>query len=211
MTGITLSEEQKAYAEKWIDEEGLSEKISINILNYRDLGHEQFDKISCIGMSEHVGAAHMNHFFDRVSDSLKIGGLFLQHTITANYHCKKGHENKFLDKYMFPGGELMTEADLVHLGCDSGFELLSAENFRTHYVRTLDDWISAMEACREGLQKVVSEKTNRIYHVFFIGSMIAFKQNEISLFQNLFYKTDENCWDTERFLSPYSKNETRLS
>jgi cyclopropane-fatty-acyl-phospholipid synthase len=211
VTGITLSREQKNYARAWIQKEGLAGQIRIKILNYRDLGTEVFDKISCVGMSEHVGRANMADFFKIVHKSLKKGGLFMQHTITTNKGHKKGYENSFLDRYMFPGGELMFEHDLLNLASASGFELLNAENFRTHYVKTLNDWILRMEKNREKLLKIVSENVYRIYHVFFIGSLISFKEKEISLFQNLFYKTDRDNTGTDIFLSPYSRNETRIA
>ena len=211
VTGITLSSEQKKYAEDWINKEGLKEKIKIKILNYRDLGSKIFDKISCVGMSEHVGKNNMATFFKTVHNCLKTGGLFMQHTITTNTVRKKGYENSFLDKYMFPGGELMFEHDLVNLASSAGFELINAENFRPHYVKTLDDWIVRMEKHKESLLKTVSENIYRIYHVFFIGSLISFQKKEIALFQNLFYKTDENRKGTDMFLSPYSKNETRIT
>jgi len=211
VTGITLSCEQKKYAEKWIEKEGLSQKINIKILNYRDLGTRVFDKISCVGMSEHVGKVNMLNFFKIVHKSLKKGGLFLQHTITTNTRRKKGYENSFLDKYMFPGGELMFEHDLVNLASSSGFELLNAENFRPHYIKTLNDWIMQMEKHKDKLLKIVSDNVYRIYHVFFIGSLISFKAKDISLFQNLFYKTDADDTSTDTFLSPYSQNETRIA
>ena len=211
VTGITLSSEQKQYAEKRIQAESLSHKINIKILNYRDLGTKIFDKISCVGMSEHVGKANMLNFFKVIHKSLKKGGLFMQHTITTNTRRKKGYENSFLDKYMFPGGELMFEQDLVGLASSSGFELLNAENFRTHYIKTLNDWIMRMEKRKDKLLNIVSDNVYRIYHVFFIGSLISFKQKEISLFQNLFYKTDTDNSSTDTFLSPYSKNETRIT
>jgi len=211
VTGITLSSEQKKYAESWIENQGLSHKINIKILNYRDLGTEAFNKISCIGMSEHVGKLNMRNFFKIVHKSLKKGGFFLQHTITTNTIRKKGYENSFLDKYMFPGGELMFEHDLVNLASSSGFELLNAENYRTHYVKTLNDWILQMEKQKDKLLKIVSDNVYRIYHIFFIGSLISFKTKEISIFQNLFYKTDIDNSSTDVFLSPYSKNETRIT
>ena len=216
VTGITLSQEQKKYAEKWIEKENLGHKIDIKILNYRDLDSgnqysEKFDKISCIGMSEHVGRDNMLGFFKIIHKSLKKGGLFMQHTITTNTKREKGHENSFLDKYMFPGGELMYENDLIKLAWSSGFELLNAENFRTHYIKTLNDWIKRMEKQKGKLLKIVSDNIYRIYHVFFIGSLISFKAQEISLFQNLFYKIKANNIDTDLFLSLYSKNETRIT
>lgn len=216
VTGITLSQEQKDYADEWIIREGLGDQVTTRILNYRDLGQEQFDKISCVGMSEHVGQANMKGFFEIVYKCLKPDGLFLQHTITTNTRRKKGYSNQFLDTYMFPGGELMREQELVDLGTTSGFELLNSENFRVHYVKTLADWIHEMEINREKLLSIVSENVYRIYHVFFIGSLISFQQKEISLFQNLFYKSrpdDLKPGDSKQdyFISPFSKNEKRLT
>ena len=210
-TGITLSSEQRDYAMDWIKKENLEDRIKIRILNYRDLSGERYDKISCIGMSEHVGKTHMRGFFAKVFDCLKEDGLFLQHSITTYTPHKKGHANKFLDTYMFPGGELMLQQDLVDQASDCGFELLTAENFRPHYVRTLKDWISRMESRKERLLSLVSEDVFRIYHVFFIGSMISFRQKEISLFQNLFYKPATEDGEPEFFLTPYSDNEEKSS
>ena len=135
----------------------------------------------------------------------------MQHTITSNAIMGDKYENAFLDKYMFPGGELMLEHDLIEIASSSGFELLNAENFRTHYIKTLNDWINRMEKQKGKLLKIVSDNVYRIYHIFFIGSLISFKAKEISLFQNLFYKTDMQSHSTNLFLSAYSKNENRIS
>lgn len=214
--GITLSREQQQYAEKWIEREDLKGLVDIRILNYRDLDPERdgigpFDKIACIGMSEHVGKKNMPLFFNTVSNCLKKGGLFMQHTITTYTDRKKGYENTFLDKYMFPGGELMFEYDLIKTASRSGLELLNAENFRTHYIKTLNDWIVRMEKHKRQLLKVVSDSVYRIYHVFFIGSLISFKFQEIALFQNLFQKPIKNQIDTDLFLSLYARNESRIT
>ena len=216
VTGITLSREQKAYAEDWVRREGLETLVEVRICNYRDLDTNRFDKIACIGMSEHVGRKNMSHFYEVVTNSLKPGGLFLQHTITTYIRRKKGYSNRFLDTYMFPGGELMLEQELVDQAGASGLELLTAENFRPHYIRTLADWITRMEANREKLLEIVPENVFRIYHVFFIGSLISFRDRKIALFQNLFHKSsgmadhhtvDDHKFDDRYFTTPYSKNE----
>ena len=103
VVGITLSCEQKEYADQWIHREGLGHLIQIDILNYRDLGHEKYDKISCVGMSEHVGRKNMSLFYKAVYNCLREEGLFLQHTITTNTKRKNGYKNSFLDTFMFPG------------------------------------------------------------------------------------------------------------
>jgi len=162
-------------------------------------------------MSEHVGKKNMQDFFQTVYRSLKKGGLFMQHTITTHQKQKKGYENTFLNRYMFPGGELMLEHELIDLAASSGFELLTAENFRAHYIKTLNDWIIRMEEQKDLLLKIISDQIYRIYHIFFIGSLISFRDKEISLFQNLFYKTDDQNIKTDHFISLYSKNETRIA
>lgn len=202
--GITLSEEQKRYAERWIEKEGVSGQAKIVILNYRDLDNQSFDKISCVGMSEHVGRINMPRFFKVVYNALKPRGLFLQHTITTNAKRKKGFQNRFLDQYMFPGGELMREDELINIAGETGFDLIHAENFRPHYINTLNDWIIRMETHKEQMLKIISETVFRIYHVFFIGSLISFRKKEISLFQNLFYKTDDTHFSLTPFNSLYS-------
>ncbi len=209
--GITLSREQKAYADQWVNVENLSEKVQIKRLNYRQLKGQTFDKISCIGMSEHVGRKNMAGFYNIVHQALKKGGLFMQHTITTHKKYKKGYVNPFMDKYMFPGGQLMSEHELIGLAGTSGFELLSAENFRPHYVRTLNDWINRMESARGQLLEIIPENVFRIYHIFFIGSMIAFKQKQLALFQNLFHKPHEELSQTDLFSTPYAAHELSAS
>jgi len=215
VTGITLSCEQKDYADQWIQKEQLGEKVRIEILNYRDLGQEKFDKISCVGMSEHVGRMNMELFYKVVYNCLKEDGLFLQHTITTNTRRKGGRKNSFLDTFMFPGGELMFQQELIDLAAGSGFELLNAENFRVHYIKTLHDWIQRMETNKDKLVQIVSENVYRIYHVFFIGSLVSFRQKEIALFQNLFYKSKQDDPRLNYFLTPFSKggskNESNLT
>ncbi|MCP3943175.1 MAG: class I SAM-dependent methyltransferase [Desulfobacteraceae bacterium] len=215
VVGITLSCEQKKYADQWILREGLEQKVHIKILNYRDLGKEKFDKISCVGMSEHVGRINMNLFYKKVYNCLQDDGLFLQHTITTNIKRKNGYKNSFLDTFMFPGGELMFQQELINSATGSGFELLNAENFRVHYIKTLGDWIFQMETNKDKLIKIVSENIYRIYHVFFIGSLVSFRQKEIALFQNLFYKSKYYESTLNYFLTPFSKkgskNESKIT
>jgi cyclopropane-fatty-acyl-phospholipid synthase len=202
-TGITLSQEQKKYAENWIKREGLEDRCNVKIINYRDLGDVLYDKISCIGMSEHVGKKNIPNFFKVAYQSLVPDGLFLQHTITTNGKRKKGYENSFLDKYMFPGGELLLNHNLIDHASDTGFELMSSENFRVHYIKTLKDWIDNMELKKDEILETVSEFVYRIYYIFFIGSLVSFKNQEISLFQNLFYKKSEHNNKIDYFSTPY--------
>ncbi len=104
---------------------------------------------------------------------------------------------------MFPGGELSLNHNLIDQAFNSGFELMSSENFRVHYVQTLKDWIDNMELRKDEILETVSEFIYRIYYIFFIGSLISFKNQEISLFQNLFYKKSDNNNKIDYFSTPY--------
>lgn len=209
-TGITLSREQADYARSWIEREGLTDRCSVRLINYRDIGGETYDKISCVGMSEHVGYKNMKTFFNIVFNALKEHGLFLQHTITTNTARRKGTENTFLEKYMFPGGELLLQHSLLEKALASRFELISAENFRVHYIKTLRDWISRMELNKQKILRIVPETVYRIYYIFFVGSLVYFKNQEISLVQNLFYKKSGRGNVFDYFVTPFSRNENRI-
>ncbi|MFH1157240.1 MAG: cyclopropane-fatty-acyl-phospholipid synthase family protein [Pseudomonadota bacterium] len=191
-TGITLSTQQKSYADQSILSRGLADRCRVLLLNYRNLAGTLYNKIACVGMSEHVGEKNMTGFFKTVYSCLSPGGLFLQHTITTNTRRKPGYENSFLDRYMFPGGQLLFQHKLIEHAEATQFELLQAENFRVHYVKTLKDWIDRMERNRDRILSLVPEMVYRIYHIFFVGSLVSFNTQEISLVQNLFYKKEDN-------------------
>ena len=165
--------------------------------DYRDLPEDQpFDKISSVGMFEHVGQAHMTAYFGKIMRLLAPGGLVLNHGITAG-----GLDNRqlgagmgdFIEKYIFPGGELLhISAVLEHLA-QSGLEMVDTENLRPHYGRTLWDWSDALEArLGEALAVLATdggperaEKTLRAYRLYLAGSAMSFEQGWLALQQVL--------------------------
>ncbi|CAN5252312.1 class I SAM-dependent methyltransferase [soil metagenome] len=196
-TGITLSKNQHAHVQQLIDAKGLGQRVRIELRDYRDLPQDRpFDKISSVGMFEHVGQANMNAYFSKIMRLLAPGGLVLNHGITAG-----GVENRqlgagmgdFIGKYIFPGGELLhISAVLEHL-TNSGLEMVDTENLRPHYGRTLWDWSDALEA-RLGEARAVlasgsgaerAEKILRAYRLYLAGSAMSFEQGWIALHQVL--------------------------
>ena len=198
-TGITLSKNQHAHVQQLIAEKGLGHRVRMELRDYRDLPEEEnrcFDKISSVGMFEHVGQAHMTAYFGKIMRLLAPGGLVLNHGITAG-----GLENRqlgagmgdFIGKYIFPGGELLhVSAVLEHLA-RSGLEMVDTENLRPHYGRTLWDWSDALETRLDEARTVLAadggveraEKTLRAYRLYLAGSAMSFEQGWLGLHQVL--------------------------
>jgi len=196
-TGITLSKNQHAHVQRLIAEKGLGQRVRMELRDYRDLTEDRpFDKISSVGMFEHVGRENMTAYFEKIMRLLAPGGMVLNHGITAG-----GLENRqlgagmgdFIEKYIFPGGELLhVSAVLEHLS-RAGLEMVDTENLRPHYARTLWDWSDALEARLEVARQVLAadggperaEKTLRAYRLYLAGSAMSFEQGWLSLHQML--------------------------
>lgn len=196
-TGITLSKNQHAHVTRLIANKGLGQRVRMELRDYRELPEAQpFDKISSVGMFEHVGQANMAAYFGKIMRLLTPGGLVLNHGITAggvdNRQLGAGM-GEFIEKYIFPGGELLhVSAVLEHLA-RSGLEMLDTENLRPHYARTLWDWSDALEAQLNAAREVLAadggperaEKTLRAYRLYLAGSAMSFEQGWLALHQLL--------------------------
>ena len=196
-TGITLSRNQHAHVQKLITAKGLGSRVRIELRDYRDLPDDQpFHKVSSVGMFEHVGHANMTAYFQKVLSLLNPGGLVLNHGITAggldNSQLGAGMGD-FIEKYIFPGGELLHVSAVLEHMARAGLEMLDTENMRPHYARTLWDWSDALESQLETARKILSadggderaEKTLRAYRLYLAGSAMSFEQGWISLHQML--------------------------
>ncbi|MES2190228.1 MAG: cyclopropane-fatty-acyl-phospholipid synthase family protein [Pseudomonadota bacterium] len=196
-TGITLSKNQHAHVQKLIDEKGLSGRVRVELRDYRDLPEDKpFEKISSVGMFEHVGHANMTGYFAKILRLLQPGGLVMNHGITAG-----GLENSqlgagmgdFIEKYIFPGGELLHVSAVLEHMSRAGLEMLDTENLRPHYARTLWDWSDTLETKLDTAREVLArdggderaEKTLRAYRLYLAGSAMSFEQGWISLHQML--------------------------
>ena len=187
--GITLSRNQHAHVNRLIDERGLRGQVAMRLLDYRELLTDQrFDRIASIGMFEHVGRANLAHYFQTLAALLKPGGLILNHGITAGglHNAQLGAGmGDYIDKYIFPGGELEHVSRVVQQLTQGGLELVDAENLRPHYARTLWAWSDALELRLDAARRVTSEATVRAYRMYLAGSAMSFERGWISLFQLL--------------------------
>jgi cyclopropane-fatty-acyl-phospholipid synthase len=203
-TGITLSKNQHAYVERLIEQKGLQGRVRVELRDYRELSVDQpFDKISSVGMFEHVGAANMPTYFRKIHSLLKPGGLVMNHGITSgelNYRQLGAGMGDFIEKYIFPGGELLHVTHVLRETAAAGLEMVDTESLRPHYARTLWAWSDALEAQLDtalevlqrngGRQAENAERVLRAYRLYLAGSAMSFEQGWISLHQMLSTRPD---------------------
>lgn len=192
--GITLSRHQHAHVNALIEQRGLRGRVSMQLLDYRDLPEDEpFDKIASVGMFEHVGLAQLPAYFAKIHRLLKPGGLLMNHGITAggtrNAQLGAGI-GEFIDRYIFPGGELLHVSQVLRTMAESGLEPLDAENLRPHYARTLWAWSDGLEAQLDAARRIAGDRVVRAFRLYLAGSAMSFEQGWISLFQMLAARPD---------------------
>ncbi len=195
-TGITLSDEQHAYATQRIKELGLEDTCEARLLDYRDVAPEEpFDKIASVGMFEHVGKKNLPIYFEKIYSLLKPGGVVLNHGITTNSlddGALGSDIGKFVDEYVFPGGQLVHVSRVIREMANQGLETWNAESLRPHYAKTLWHWVSRLEAKASRARELVGERRYRVWRIYMAGSAHAFERGWISIFQILGTKPLEN-------------------
>ena len=188
-TGITLSKHQHAHVSRLIDERGLAGRVRIELLDYRALPEDEpFDKIASIGMFEHVGRARLGTYFEKLHRLLVPGGLLMNHGITAggtgNHELGAGIGD-FVERHIFPGGELLHLAPVLEAMSDAGWETLDVENLRPHYGKTLWAWSDALEAQLPAARALTCDGALRAWRLYLAGSAMAFERGWLSLHQVL--------------------------
>ncbi len=189
--GITLSRVQYETAKRRIEELGLSDRASVEFLDYRDLGGRHFDRIASIGMVEHVGLANLPLYFKIAFDALRPGGLFLNHGISEQSPGRKGgRQDGFIDRYVFPDGELVAIGRSLAIAEIAGFEVRDVENLREHYARTLRDWVANLETNAAHAQSVAGMEAYRVWRLYMSASATAFASGTIGIYQSLLARPD---------------------
>jgi cyclopropane-fatty-acyl-phospholipid synthase len=188
-TGITLSENQHRLATERIRAAGLEDRCRVLLRDYREMpGDAGFDKIASVGMFEHVGLKNLAEYFGVVARSLREGGLFLNHGITASNvqnHAVGMGAGEFIARYVFPRGELPHLHLAVHDMSEQDLEVQDVECLRPHYAKTLEMWSRNFEANLPQAVAASSERTARIWRLYLAGCAHAFEQRWISIYQVL--------------------------
>jgi cyclopropane-fatty-acyl-phospholipid synthase len=199
VVGITLSQNQYDLARERVAREGLADQVDIRLQDYRDLD-ESFDKITSVGMFEHVGLKNLRLYFTKMRKLLKDGGLALNHGITStdpeNGASPYGASD-FIEKYVFPHGELPHIGLVLKEMEAAGLESLDVESLKRHYARTLQIWAENYEANTEAVKREVPDLTYRVWRVYLAGCAYAFAQHWVSIYQVLVCKAG-----AESYLNP---------
>jgi cyclopropane-fatty-acyl-phospholipid synthase len=198
--GITLSYEQAALARERIQEKGLESLCTVEVRDYRHLtADEEFDKIASVGMVEHVGRAKLPVYFDRLYNYLRPGGLLLNHgivhagtagkpTLRSKVFEKLWGDDAFINKYVFPDGELPALAEVVSCAEVAGFETRDVESLREHYAITLRHWVQNLEQKHEAAAASVGEEIYRIWRLYMAASAYGFASGRLAIDQVLLAK-----------------------
>jgi cyclopropane-fatty-acyl-phospholipid synthase len=182
--GVTLSEPQAELARQRAAEAGLADRVEVRVLDYRELDERPFDKISSVGMYEHVGRAQLDTYVDVVHRLLRPGGLFLNHGITR-IHTEPPRGPTFIGRYVFPDGELHPVTDITGALEAGGFEIRDVESLREHYALTLRRWVANLAAGRAEAIAEIGEERERVWRLYMLGSAQGFEGGEIGIYQTL--------------------------
>ncbi|HEY9723600.1 MAG TPA: cyclopropane-fatty-acyl-phospholipid synthase family protein [Oscillatoriaceae cyanobacterium] len=188
-TGITLSRNQHEYARERIASEGLADRCEVLFCDYRDLpGEGVYDKIASVGMFEHVGLKNLPVYFGTARRLLKEGGLMLNHGITnpESVRSAKGLDaGDFIDRYVFPHGELPSISRTVQEMGREDLEVADVECLRSHYAQTLMHWVMRLEANAERARAIAGEKRYRIWRLYMAACAQNFAQGGVTIHQVL--------------------------
>ncbi|HEY4801384.1 MAG TPA: cyclopropane-fatty-acyl-phospholipid synthase family protein [Paraburkholderia sp.] len=183
--GVTLSQNQFDLASARVRAAGLGDRIEIRLQDYRDI-HGQFDRITSVGMFEHVGRKHLPGYFRKVHDLLADEGVAMNHGITSS-DADSGETalggGEFIDRYVFPDGELPHIGLALEAAQRGGLEAVDVESLRRHYAHTLDIWAENFEARAEEAKQLVDDEKFRIWRVYLAGCAYAFEHDDVSIFQ----------------------------
>jgi cyclopropane-fatty-acyl-phospholipid synthase len=183
--GVTLSKQQAELAEKRAAEAGLAGKVEVRFQDYRDVDDGPYDAISSIGMFEHVGLRQLRVYFERCHELLPAGGRLLNHAIsrpasvtgsTADGRSRFARRS-FIDRYVFPDGELHEVGAVVSAIQQTGFEARHMESIREHYALTLRRWVANLEANWDACVADVGPARARIWRLYMAASAINFETN----------------------------------
>jgi len=184
--GVTLSAEQAAWGRREIERQGLTGRAEIRHLDYRDVPEGDFDAVSSIGLTEHIGVRNYPAYFGFLLSKLRPGGRLLNHCITRpeNRHPARVRGG-FIDRYVFPDGELTGSGRIISAMQDAGFEVRHSENLREHYGRTCAAWCDNLVENWGACVAEAGEATAKIWGLYLAGSRLGFELNWIQLHQAL--------------------------
>ncbi|HEV7185104.1 MAG TPA: class I SAM-dependent methyltransferase [Leifsonia sp.] len=202
-TGVTLSREQTSWAQQAIADEGLTDLAQVRYGDYRDISETDFDAVSSIGLLEHIGVRNYGSYFGFLQSRMRPGGLLLNHCITRPDNRSEPSTRGFIDRYVFPDGELTGSGRIISEAQNAGLEVLHEENLRPHYALTLRDWCANLVEHWDEAVGEVGLPTAKVWGLYMAGSRLAFEEGGIQLHQVLAVKPLDHRGVPELPLRPW--------
>ncbi|CAB4828239.1 MAG: methyltransferase domain-containing protein [Actinobacteria bacterium] len=209
VVGVTLSEPQQRFATERAKAAGVADLVEFRVQDFRDVNDGPFDAISSIGMFEHVGRRSMELYIRSLYHLLKPGGRFLNHaigrpatrdlnpnptrikeltrqvSIAAGLRGPSRVHSPFIERYVFPDGELHEVGTLVSMFQAHGFEVRHLEGLREHYALTLRQWVKNLEARWDQACAEVGAERARVWRLYMAGSAVGFERHHLEIHQVL--------------------------
>jgi cyclopropane-fatty-acyl-phospholipid synthase len=211
--GISLSKKQVNYAVRHIGEQQPAPECEVELMDFRDLSRQRarFHKIASVGMCEHVGLKHIGEYFQHAYSMLFPRGLFLNHGITRRAGALRRSGPSFIDRYIFPDGELLTVSDMVNAAESAGFEVRDVEDLREHYEETLHRWVSALNENESDAVALTDAPTVRTWRLYMAGCAEAFRRGDIAIHQLLLSKNDHGLSSAAKVRGGWYRNGQKTS
>jgi len=187
--GVTLSEQQALWAQEEIKRQGLDDLAEVRFSDYRNVAEGDFDAVSSIGLTEHIGVGNYPSYFGFIRSKLKDQGRLLNHCITRDNSRGRNSAGAFIDRYVFPDGELTGSGTIVTAVENAGLEVQHHENFRMHYAKTLTGWNRNLVENWDACVAEVGLGTAKVWGLYMAGSRVGFETNQIQLHHVLATKT----------------------
>jgi cyclopropane-fatty-acyl-phospholipid synthase len=185
VVAVTLSKEQADWAAEDMQREGLAGQVQVVHGDYRESPGTGYDAVSSIGLLEHVGVNNYGSYFTFLRDKLRDGGRLLNHCITRPDSRSRALPGAFIDRYVFPDGELAGVGTIISRAQNAGLEVRHEENLREHYALTLQAWCANLVANWDACVQEVGEATARVWGLYMAGSRLGFERHDVELHQVL--------------------------
>jgi cyclopropane-fatty-acyl-phospholipid synthase len=183
--GVALAPDQIAFCKERAKAEGVEDKVKFALMDYRDVEGE-FDRISSVGLLEHVGTAHYPQFFNHTSKLLKPGGVMFSHC--CGRAGMPGFTDAWTRKYIFPGGYIPALSELVIESEKAGWQIMDVEAMRFHYSHTLEEWYNRTVMHKEEIVDLYDEQFYRMWLFYLAGAEQSFRHGKMVNWQLVYVK-----------------------
>ena len=197
VTGISLSKNQINYCKKKSKELGLDNQVNFELADYREIKGE-YDRIYSVGMFEHVGKKFYKVFFKSMNRLLKNDGIFLLHTIGVV--DKPSPPNKFINKYIFPGGVCPSFSQIIQPIEKTGLIVSDTETLIRHYDKTLENWLERFLEKRQEVKDLFDEKFVKMWEFYLASCAAAFRYRDLAVFQLQIVKNFQSAHRTRDYI-----------